>query len=239
MQSPLVGVTFINAIIFGTYGNILRRLPDDNSRSRFIAGSIAGTFQSGVACPMELVKTWMQLQSENDTNKLANGKKNASVKFRSSFHCLHHVYKTYGLKGCYRGMNLTVLREAIGCGTYFSSYDAICKAVLNEQIDPLYLTVSKMLFAGGMTGVISWLVTYPIDVLKTRIQADGLHTGVMEYSGLRDCFLKSYKNEGLYFLTRGLNSALLRAFPVNAATFTAVELFYRIIGSTEEDDEEY
>lgn len=181
----------------------------------------------------------MQLQSEGNANKLTLGK-SSQTKFRSSFHCLRHIYKTHGLKGCYRGMNLTVLREAIGCGTYFASYDAICKSIINDEVDPLYYTISKMLFAGGMTGVISWLITYPIDVLKTRFQADGLHTGVMEYSSVRDCFLRSYKKEGPRFLVRGLNSALLRAFPVNAATFAAVELFYKFMGgSTEEDDEEY
>ena len=62
MQSPLVGVTFINAIIFGTYGNVLRRLPEDNSRSRFIAGAIAGTCQSGVACPMEVGLVALMIQ---------------------------------------------------------------------------------------------------------------------------------------------------------------------------------
>ena len=33
-------------------------------------------------------------------------------------------------------------------------------------------TVS-VLFSGGMAGIFSWLVTYPQDVIKTRIQADG------------------------------------------------------------------
>jgi len=63
MSSPLAGVAFVNAIIFGVQGNILRRLPDpDSLRAQFVAGAAAGLAQSWIASPLELAKTRIQVR---------------------------------------------------------------------------------------------------------------------------------------------------------------------------------
>jgi len=63
MSSPLAGVAFVNAIIFGVQGNIQRRLSDpDSLQAHFLAGAAAGLAQSWVASPMELAKTRMQVK---------------------------------------------------------------------------------------------------------------------------------------------------------------------------------
>ena len=38
------------------------------------------------------------------------------------------------------------------------------------------LETSKVIFAGGCAGVNSWIITYPVDVVKTQIQAQHLGT---------------------------------------------------------------
>lgn len=77
------------------------------------------------------------------------------------------------------------------------------------------------LMAGGLAGTFSWLVSFPVDVVKSRLQTDGMD-GKTKYSGAMDCLRKSYKAEGYTFLTRGLASTLLRAFPMNAVCFLVV-----------------
>lgn len=77
--------------------------------------------------------------------------------------------------------------------------------------------------AGGMAGVFSWIVTFPIDVVKTRLQSDVAG----KYSGAIDCFKKTYAAEGHKAFSRGLVSTILRAFPTNAATFTVVTWIMR------------
>ncbi len=48
MASPLVGVAAINAVGFGVYGNVQRRLPDpDSIGSAAVAGMVAGFAQVG------------------------------------------------------------------------------------------------------------------------------------------------------------------------------------------------
>jgi len=46
-----------------------------------------------------------------------------------------------------------------------------------------------IVLAGGSAGVVQWVVTYPIDVVKSRIQAFPPGT----YKGLIDCAAKSLK----------------------------------------------
>lgn len=77
------------------------------------------------------------------------------------------------------------------------------------------------LMAGGLAGTFSWIVSFPVDVVKSRLQVDGID-GTTKYNGAIDCMRKSYREEGLKFFTRGLNSTLMRAFPMNAVCFLVV-----------------
>ena len=77
------------------------------------------------------------------------------------------------------------------------------------------------LMAGGLAGTLSWVISFPVDVVKSRLQVDGID-GKPKYNGAMDCIRKSYQTEGAAFLTRGLNSTLMRAFPMNAVCFLVV-----------------
>lgn len=95
-----------------------------------------------------------------------------------------------------------LMREIPAFGIYFSSYNYF----LQNDI-PIVL-------AGGMSGLIGWGVTYPLDVIKTRIQ-----------SGYSKDIKDAYKVGNLY---RGYTICLLRAFPVNAVGFLSYEYFMNI-----------
>lgn len=77
------------------------------------------------------------------------------------------------------------------------------------------------LMAGGFAGTFSWIFSIPFDVIKSRLQVDGMD-GKPKYTSAVDCMKKSYIEEGFKFFTRGLASTLLRAFPMNAVCFFVV-----------------
>nr|XP_046149287.1 mitochondrial basic amino acids transporter-like [Oncorhynchus gorbuscha] len=208
--SPMMGLTFVNAIVFGVQGNTMRYLGHDTPMNQFLAGAAAGAIQCVVCCPMELAKTRMQMQDSG-----------GSKLYKNSLDCLAHIYKREGLLGVNRGMVTTLIRETPCFGVYFLTYDILTRSIGCEPGDR-YM-IPKLLFAGGMSGVTCWLSTYPVDVIKSRLQADGVG-GVYQYSSIADCVRQSVKREGLIVFTRGLTSTLLRAFPVNAVTFATVTL---------------
>lgn len=206
MSSPVAGVAVINAIIFGIYGQTQRHIPDaDSLRSHFIAGALAGIAQSPICSPMELAKTRMQLQA-------------STTRFSGPAQCLWHTYQQEGYRGVFRGLNITFLREAPSFGTYFLTYEALTRTSGSAVSTPC------MMMAGGIAGSASWIISYPLDVLKSRIQAIDGH----RYNGMIDCFRQSIKKEGYSCLYRGLSSTILRAFPTNAITFTVVTWTFRI-----------
>ncbi|XP_063097489.1 mitochondrial basic amino acids transporter isoform X1 [Cavia porcellus] len=205
---PLMGLTFINALVFGVQGNALRALGRDSPWNQFVAGAAAGAIQCVICCPMELAKTRLQLQGAG-----------AAREYRGALHCLAQIYRLEGLRGVNRGMVSTLLRETPSFGVYFLAYDVLTRGLGCEP--GARLLVPKLLLAGGAAGMLSWLSIYPMDVVKSRLQADGVR-GIQRYRGIVDCARQSFEAEGWRVFTRGLASTLLRAFPVNAATFATV-----------------
>ena len=67
--------------------------------------------------------------------------------------------------------------------------------------------------AGGISGILSWLPTYPSDVIKTRLQCD---TFGLKYRNTRHCIQCTVKDTGISILYRGMGSCIYRAFVVNS-----------------------
>ena len=223
MASPMAGVSFINAIIFGVQANAMRVL-EPGLKSEIIAGSLAGAAQSIICCPLELAKLRVQIQGQCQKHQkviFRNVKSRRSQ--RGSIDCLLNIYKSHGVMGCYRGMTITMMREIPSFAIYFGTFEIFCQYLTRgrrDSISPL-----PLLLAGGMSGTASWVFTYPIDVIKSRYQADS--TGL--YNSILDCTKKTYQAGGLKAFSQGLNATILRAFPMNAATFATVVMTLRLM----------
>lgn len=100
----------------------------------------------------------------------------------------------------------------------FASYFVAFELMMRQTNGP---SAFYTLMAGGIAGTLSWLFTFPIDIVKSRLQVDGID-GKPKYNGAVDCLKQSYRAEGLNFFTRGLSSTLIRAFPMNAVCFLVV-----------------
>jgi len=105
ITSPLYCLTFINAIIFGVYGNLSRSLgvtaENRTLASEFACGATAGVAQTFITSPMELIKTRKQLNTQGGHVSIRS-----LIKQRELF----------------RGLTATIARDAPAFGTYFATY---------------------------------------------------------------------------------------------------------------------
>lgn len=76
--------------------------------------------------------------------------------------------------------------------------------------------------AGGVGGLVFWIITYPADVVKSRIQVNNEGTTY----GL---FRHILKNEGAMVLYNGLLPTLIRTIPATATLFVTYEYCKKIL----------
>ena len=86
--------------------------------------------------------------------------------------------------------------------------------------EPEHQAAMKILLCGGIAGVISWASIYPLDVIKTRIQAEqsiDLASDKVIRKSTWAVAKDAYRQEGAGIFFRGLGVCSIRAFIVNAA----------------------
>ena len=160
------------------------------THSRLIAGMITGFISSLLLTPFDYNKIQMQT-----INKSIYSTTNKNYIQTNTF---SHIRKYYN------GFLYTSLREIISVPTYF---------IVFQNMKEKYNYNSFL--SGGCAGVCSWLITYPLDTLKTRKQL---------YNTLS---LKQLCNIGP--LWSGLSITLIRAFIVNSICFSIYDKLKTII----------
>ena len=93
-----------------------------------------------------------------------------------------------------------------------------------------YLSQFATTFFGGLTGVLAKTVTYPLDVIKKRLQVQGFAEGRVQlgrtphYTGFADCLVKVLRHEGFFRgLFKGWVPAIVKAYPAGAIQFVLLE----------------
>lgn len=94
-----------------------------------------------------------------------------------------------------------------------------------NQVSPL-----RQLAYGALSGYTLWIMIYPIDVVKSKLQTDAFDPKDAKYRGALDCFKKTFAAEGMAGFYRGFGACMLRAGPANAITFAAYEVAMNIFG---------
>ncbi|XP_008050255.1 solute carrier family 25 member 47 [Carlito syrichta] len=242
LSLPVCTVSLVSSVSFGTYRHCLAHI----CRFRYgsadakpakaditLSGCASGLVRVFLTSPTEVAKVRLQTQTQQRRPSASwpaavpPGCPAAPVcavpKYRGPLHCLATVAREEGLRGLYQGSSALLLRDGYSFATYFLSYAILC-----EWLTPAGLSqpdVPGVLMAGGCAGVLAWAVATPMDVIKSRLQADG--QGRRCYRGLLHCVVTSVREEGPSVLFKGLAVNCCRAFPVNMVVFVTYEAALR------------
>ncbi|KAM5169846.1 solute carrier family 25 member 48 isoform 2-T2 [Callospermophilus lateralis] len=252
MSFPLASIAVYNSVVFGVFSNTQRFLsqhrcgePETSPRHSLsdllLASMVAGVVSVGLGGPVDLIKIRLQMQTQPFrevshpwvTCHLLSPVSVANLRVKSRaaalgeqpayqgpVHCMATIVRTEGLAGLYRGASAMLLRDIPGYCLYFIPY-----VFLSEWITPEACagpSPCAVWLAGGMAGAISWGTATPMDVVKSRLQADGVYLN--KYKGVLDCISQSYQQEGLKVFFRGITVNAVRGFPMSAAMFLGYEL---------------
>ncbi|KAI1195417.1 mitochondrial carrier domain-containing protein [Nemania serpens] len=231
--SPLVGIGACVSIQFGAFGYAKRHFEAANAAAGtgdlgygqyFAAGAFAGVANSVISGPIEHVRIRLQTQPHG-----------AARLYAGPLDCVRKLSAqagggALGLRGVYRGEAVTVLREAQAYGMWFLAFEWMMNAdARRNDIARDAVPAYKVAFYGGLAGEALWLASYPLDVVKSKMQTDGFGPD-MRYRNMRDCFAQTWRAEGMRGFWKGIGPTLLRAMPVSAGTFAVVEATKRAIG---------
>ena len=245
LSAPLFAQFFMNSLSFAGDSLAIKLLEPKlkkgdtpNPMNTITAGAFGGFVQCLVLVPSDLIKVKMQIEGMKSTKT-----------YKSTLHCLYSVIQNEGVGGLFKGFTITALRETPSFAVYFSVYknslswlkntfeknnndDNIIKGdVLNYSLMPNspHPTASIMI-SGGLAGAISWTAVYPFDVVKTYIQINSSsHNSNSKQGGVISTVVSLYKEYGIRIFFRGLGTTIIRAFPVNAATFYVYEVLKEIL----------
>jgi len=119
------------------------------------------------------------------------------------------------------GFGAQLLRDIPFYSSFFGSYDLLCLSLSDSF--PQWSDTFIYFLAGGFAGQIGWAVSIVPDVIKSRIQTSETP------STIRQTTVEIYRVNGLKGFFSGVEVAIIRAFPANAALFVGYELTRALI----------
>ncbi|XP_074599167.1 mitochondrial thiamine pyrophosphate carrier-like [Brevipalpus obovatus] len=188
----------------------------------FNCGALAGGLATFASMPLDVIRTRLVGQSEPRT--IHN--------FRHGFRYIFEKEKVYGF---YRGSLPAVLQTLPTAGLHFAFnklFNSIWTNVRNSlarhsgKSEPSATSSNIQSFlCGGMAGVSSKIIVYPLDLAKKRLQIQGFNHARVgfgltpKYSGLFNCCIQTIRDESFLGLFKGLSPSLVKAFISTALYF--------------------
>ncbi|XP_056401419.1 solute carrier family 25 member 47 [Hyla sarda] len=232
MSMPMSTVSVSSSIVFGVHRNCLHNLcklkygtanVKPSKLDIFLSGYAAGGVQVLVSSPADMAK--VRLQTQVSPHRSSACALLTQPKYAGPLHCLLTIVKEEGFFGLYKGCFALMFRDCHSFATYFLSY-----AIFREWFVPVEQSHSELmgiLLSGGLAGVVAWSIATPMDVIKSRLQVDGVTQ--RRYRGVIHCITDSMRQEGVTVLFKGLSLNCLRAFPVNMVVFLTYEAILKQI----------
>ncbi|KAF9331521.1 hypothetical protein BG006_005601 [Podila minutissima] len=211
-----------SAVQFASYEQFKKLLMEPGKNDldtprRLTAGALAGLTSVAFTYPLDIVRTRLSIQSAQVANT-----KEAQAALPGIWKTMVLIYTNEGgIVGLYRGLGPTLTGVAPYVALNFQAYE-----VLRARLTPpgeTSPTVGMKLICGALAGSFAQTVTYPLDVLRRRMQVTGMDAVSYKYSSTWDGVKKIIKQEGVRGLYKGMVPNYLKVAPAISISFVVYE----------------
>ncbi|KAL1374899.1 hypothetical protein pipiens_004793 [Culex pipiens pipiens] len=193
-------------------------LHDDTKVRRFMAGALAGITSQSLTYPLDLARARMAV-----TDKYSG--------YRTLREVFVKIWQCEGPRTLYRGYWATILGVIPYAGTSFFTYDTLKKEYYKYTGDSSPNTVISLVF-GATAGVIGQSSSYPLDIVRRRMQTTGVTAHCADrYLTIGSTLAKIYREEGfIRGFYKGLSMNWIKgpiAVGISFATYDHIRHFLR------------
>ncbi|RDD47910.1 Mitochondrial adenine nucleotide transporter ADNT1 [Trichoplax sp. H2] len=184
-----------------------------NTSKHLIAGGIAGAVSRTVVSPLERLKILFQLQHSQH-----------EIKFKGIIPSLIQIGREEGFRGYFKGNGTNVVRMIPYMAVQFTAYEEYKKRFHISQDFRKHDSFRRLL-AGALAGLTSVIVTYPLDLIRTRLAAQGDGPS-RKYRSILHAAVLICRQEGGFFggaLYRGIGPSLMGVAPYVGLNFMIYE----------------
>ncbi|KAF2948343.1 uncharacterized protein [Oryza sativa Japonica Group] len=223
---PYSAISFYS---YERYKKFLQRVPglDEDSNyvgvARLLSGGLAGITAASVTYPLDVVRT--RLATQKTTRY-----------YKGIFHAVSTICRDEGVKGLYKGLGATLLGVGPSIAISFTVYESLRSHWQMERPQDSPAVVS--LFSGSLSGIASSTATFPLDLVKRRMQLQGAAgTSSVCKSSITGTIRQIFQKEGLRGFYRGIVPEYLKVVPSVGIAFMTYETLKSLLSSIDEDDE--
>lgn len=206
----------ISFYAFERYKNLLQLITGEENHGigtdlfiRLAGGGLAGITAASVTYPLDLVRTRLSAQRN-------------VIYYRGIWHALHTISREEGILGLYKGLGACLLGVGPNLAISFSVYDTTRSYWQLHR--PEDSTVLVSLACGSLSGIASSTVTFPLDLVRRRMQLEGAGGRARVYkTGILGTFRQIIKSEGLRGIYRGILPEYYKVVPSIGIVFMTYE----------------
>ncbi|KAL5991688.1 hypothetical protein ACLOJK_012597 [Asimina triloba] len=155
--------------------------------------------------------------------------------YRGISHTLYTICRDEGIKGLYKGLGATLLGVGPSIAISFAVYETLRSSW--RQRRPCDSPVLVSLACGSLSGISSSTATFPLDLVRRRMQLEGAGGRARVYkSGLFGTFRHIFRTEGFHGLYRGILPEYYKVVPSVGIVFMTYETVKTLLSDVPAND---
>ena len=140
----------------------------------------------------------------------------------------HRLYADGGISGLWRGL-LPSLVMVLNPTIQFVLYERLVSRLLSSRGSNKGLTTGDVFLLTAVAKLGSTLVTYPLLLIKSRLQAASKGSSVTQYTGVINALKLILREEGVRGLFKGLRMKILQTILTAALLMSIKERVYKVL----------